>query len=490
MDYNIYADIAKRTGGDIYIGVVGPVRTGKSTFIKRFMETLVINNITDESKRARAIDELPQSGDGKTIMTTEPKFVPNEAIRLTFDKTVANIRLIDCVGYIVEGALGHAENEKPRLVGTPWSDKEMSFRDAATMGTDKVIREHSTIGIVVTTDGSVTDIKRYEYIQAEERIAKELKKIGKPYIVILNTMTPNSPDTVSLAENLSEKYETQVVPLDIANATADEFTDVLIRVLMEFPIQSIDINFPKWLRALPKDDSIISGIIDQIRSNSGKFKKMRDYEKVYDIFNDSDILDINPDIEVDAATGIIRISYKTKPGIFYAVLSRKCGYQIGDEHELMNYVVKASKVCIEYEKIKDAIEEVNRSGYGIVNPTMDQLEFNEPELVKKGSQFGVSLKANAPSLHIIRVDVQTEVSPTIGGEQQSEELVKYLMSEFENNRQSIWSTNMFGKSLSDLVREDMTAKINGMPVDVQKKIRKTMTRIVNENKGGILCILL
>ncbi|MFA5449826.1 MAG: stage IV sporulation protein A [Clostridia bacterium] len=490
MDYSIYTDIARRTGGDIYIGVVGPVRTGKSTFIKRFMETLVINRIDDPSKKARAVDELPQSADGKTIMTTEPKFVPNEAVRLNLGNTHANIRLIDCVGYLVEGAIGHIENEKPRLVNTPWSDTQIPFQEAAAMGTDKVIREHSTIGVVVTTDGSITDISRPKYLEAEEKVVKELKGKGKPFIVVLNTKNPDSPDTVKLAESLSERYETPVVPLNVAKAGAEDFADILIKILMEFPIKSIDIDLPKWLRALSRTHTIISDIINKLLTDSGTFTKMRDYETLYDLFADSEILDNNPDIEVDSATGTIKITYKAKEGVFYKVLADECKTDISDDYKLMSYIVKASRAYNDYEKIRVALEAVDEQGYGVVMPTIDQLNLQEPELVKKGTQFGVKLKASAPSLHLVRVDVETEVSPTIGSEQQSEELVKYLLAEFENNKQGIWKTNMFGKPLSDLVREDMNAKISNMPTDVQKKLKKTMTRIVNESKGGVLCILL
>lgn len=490
MDYSIYTDIAKRTGGDIYIGVVGPVRTGKSTFIKRFMETLVIDKIEDASKKARAIDELPQSADGKTIMTTEPKFVPNEAIRLKLDKTHANIRLIDCVGYLVEGAIGHTENDKPRLVRTPWSDQEMPFQEAAAMGTDKVIKEHSTIGVVVTTDGSITDISRPKYIEAEEKVVKELKQIGKPFIIVLNTQSPDSPDTVKLAESLNERYATPVIPLNVAKAGADDFADILIKILMEFPIKSVDIDLPKWMRALSRDHNIIKEILEKLLGDTNSFVRMRDYEKLYDVFAGSEILDDNPDLEVDSATGTIKITYKAKDGVFYKVLANECQTDIDDDYKLMSYIVKASKAYNDYEKIRVALKEVDEKGYGVVMPTVDQLQLEEPELVKKGTQFGVRLKASAPSLHLVRVDVETEVNPTIGSEQQSEDLVNYLLAEFENNKQSIWKTNMFGKTLSDLVREDMTTKINSMPLDVQKKLKKTMTRIVNESKGGVLCILL
>ncbi|MCL2631157.1 MAG: stage IV sporulation protein A [Firmicutes bacterium] len=490
MDYSIYTDIAGRTGGDIYIGVVGPVRTGKSTFIKKFMETLVLDKIDDPAKRARATDELPQSADGKTIMTTEPKFVPNEAARLTFDKATANVRLIDCVGYIVDGALGHTENKKPRMVTTPWSEQQMPFHEAATIGTDKVIREHSTIGIVITTDGSITEIPRPKYIDAEERVIKELQSIGKPFIVVLNTTTPKGAETKKLAESLSERYLTPVIPMNVDKANSDDFTNILTKILMEFPIQAVDIHLPKWLRALARDNKIIDGIIAKLLADTQTLTKMRDYEKLLSIFDDSDILDLNPDIVVDAGTGVIKMTFKAKDGVFYKVLANECQTDIDDDYKLMSYVVKASRAFKEYDKIKTALNDANENGYGIVRPSLNELKLEEPELVKKGTQYGVSLKASAPSLHFVRVDVETEVSPTIGNEQQSAEMVKYLTEQFENNKKGIWQTNMFGKPLSDIVRDDMNAKLTNIPPDIQKKLKKTLTRVVNESKGGVLCILL
>lgn len=491
MDYfDIYKDIAERTGGDIYLGVVGPVRTGKSTFIKRFMETLVLNRIEDEHQRTRAVDELPQSADGKTIMTTEPKFVPNEAVRLKLDNTVANVRLIDCVGYLVDGALGHEENEKPRLVRTPWSEEDMPFETAAEMGTDKVIREHSTIGVIVTTDGTVTDLERERYVSAEERVVREMKSKEKPFIVVLNSKNPDLPETAKLAESLSERYGVPVVPMNVAKADGNEFAEILVKILMEFPIQRIDIDLPRWMRALSPEHRYIVDTLNALRTGDLNFEKMRDYEKLYDIFSNSDALDSNPDIVVDSATGTIQLHFKPKEGVFYQALAEQCGCDIGDDYQLMRYVVRTGNAVKEYEKIRSALNDVKENGYGIVMPDMDEMELQEPELVKKGSQFGIKLKASAPSLHIMRVDVQTEVNPIIGSEQQSEELVTSLMSQFENNKQGIWETNMFGKPLSVLVRDDLNGKVSNMPVDSQKKLRKTMTRIINEGRGGVLCILL
>jgi len=490
MTFDIYNDIALRTGGDIYIGVVGPVRTGKSTFIKRFMETLVLDRIEDAAKKTRTVDELPQSADGKTIMTTEPKFVPNEAVRLNLGNTFANIRLIDCVGYLVDGAIGHVEGDKPRMVRTPWSEEEMPFQKAAEMGTDKVIREHSTIGVVVTTDGSITDIPRAKYLEAEERVVKELKSIGKPFVVVLNSRTPEAADTVKLADNLSERYAVPVLAMDAMKADKDKLGDVLLKILMEFPIKGIDINLPKWMRALGRDHKIISGILAKLLADTNQYSRMSDYEKLSDVFADSEILQDSPDIEVDSAKGNIKIDYKAKDGVFYKVLAEECNTDIDDDFKLMSYVVKASKAYRDYEKIRVALADVKETGYGVVIPKLEEMQLEEPEIVRKGSLFGVKLKASAPSLHLIRVDVSAEISPVIGSEQQSEDLLKSLLSEFESNKKGIWDTNMFGRPLSSMMVDDIGSKIANMPKDAQKKLRKTMTRIVNENRGGVLCILI
>lgn len=488
--FDIYSDIAKRTGGDIYLGVVGPVRTGKSTFIKKFMETLVLDKIEDKNKRARAIDELPQSGDGKTIMTTEPKFVPNEAVKLSLDNSYANFRLIDCVGYIVDSAIGHTEGEKQRLVKTPWSDKEMPFAEAAELGTSKVIREHSTIGIVVTTDGSITDIKRSKYIDAEERVIKELKEINKPFVVLMNSTHPNNEDTVNLAQSLSEKYAVTVMPMDIENATAEMLSNVMQEILMQFPIKRVDIDIPRWMRALAKTNPIVTEIMATIKDNDLKVCKMADYKKLSSIFANSDNLEKEADINLDSSKGIIKLTFKAKEGLFYKVMQGECSEDVSDDYKLLSYIIKVSKSYSQYEEIRKAMDEVKETGYGVVNPAFNEMELEEPKMVKRGNQFGVKLSASAPSLHIIRVDVNTEISPIIGTAQQSEELVKHLLSEYERDKKTIWNTNMFGKSLSSLVSEDLNYKTSNMPEDVKIKMRKTLGRIVNESKGGVLCILL
>ncbi len=489
-DYNIYKDIASRTGGDIYIGVVGPVRTGKSTFIKRFMEELVLGNIEDQAKRERARDELPQSADGRTVMTTEPKFVPNEAVTVNADDVEANIRLIDCVGYLVDGAIGHEEGDKPRMVNTPWSEKQMPFKEAAELGTDKVIREHSTIGVVVTTDGSVTDIPRTKYVDAEERVIKELNAIGKPFVVVLNTATPASADTLKLADSISERYDVKVMTMNVAEATADDFSALLNGILMEFPVKTVAVDLPKWMRALGKDHPAISWLTARLLSPENDARRMKDFKDMSSLFAGSDYTEDEPDTVADPATGIITLKFRAKEGLFYKIVSELCDADVDDDYKLMSYVIKAGRAYKEYEKLRVAMEEMQETGYGIVMPSMEEMTLREPELMKRGSQFGVRLKASAPSIHLMRVDVETEVNPIIGSEQQSEDLVNYLMGEFENNKQGIWETNMFGKSLSSLVKEDLNGKISNMPPDAQRKLRRTVTRIVNEGKGGVLCILL
>ncbi|MBR6750983.1 MAG: stage IV sporulation protein A [Clostridia bacterium] len=490
FSYDIYKDIATRTAGDIYLGVVGPVRTGKSTFIKRFMEKLVIDGIQDSAKRARAIDELPLSADGKTIMTTEPKFVPNEAIKLTMENAEAYVRLIDCVGYVVDGALGHSEGDKPRLVKTPWSSEEMPFTRAAEIGTEKVIKEHSTIGVVVTTDGSITDIPRAKYVDSEERVVRELQEIGKPFVVVLNSTEPTNPDTLRLADSLMERYGVPVTPMDVEHASEEDFNSLMSSVLMEFPVTRVDVNLPKWVRALGVKHPIVRSICDALLKSEHSLKCMHDCEKFDFSTKNSECFEEDYGMVADPATGVIEIIPKIKNGVFYKILAEECGTDIDDDYKLMSYMIKVSRAYKDYEKLRVAMEEVKESGYGVVMPTMEELTLEDPEIVKQGTQFGVKLKASAPSIHLMRVDVETEVSPIIGSEQQSADLMNYLMAEFENNKQGIWETNMFGKPLSSLVKEDLTTKISNMPHDAQKKLRRTVTRIINEGKGGVLCILL
>lgn len=489
LNYDIYDDIAIRTGGDIYLGIVGPVRTGKSTFIKKFMETSVLDKITDKNKLQRAIDELPQSADGKTIMTTEPKFIPNEAVSVNFDKMNANVRLIDCVGYLVDDALGHKEGEKERLVKTPWSEEEMPFQKAAEVGTTKVIKEHSTVGILVTTDGTITDIQRAKYVEAEERVVSELKNCGKPFVIVLNSRYPQETDTVRLRESLEERYGVPVYGCDVTKLGKDDVTKIMEMALYEFPVTKINFEMPKWMRSLAPSDEIMKSILECVKTACKGTNKMRDNENLDDIFKDCAYM-TKPEIKCSPSTGEIVVKCNAEPNLYFNVLSKECGQSVDDEYKLLTFVKKLAKSYSEYEGIRKAMEGVKQDGYGVVNPTMDDMELDEPELVKKGNRYGVKLKASAPSYHIVRVDVETEISPTIGSEQQSEELVKYLLGEFENNKQGIWETNMFGVSLNSLVKEDLNNKLGSMSNDTQSKLRRTISRIVNEGKGGVLCVLL
>lgn len=491
-NFDLYQDIATRTNGDIYIGVVGPVRAGKSTFITKFMEALVIPNIADKHKRERTIDELPQAAAGKTIMTTQPKFIPNEAARIKLrDNIDINVRMVDCVGYLIDGVQGHREGSKPRLVRTPWSDVEMPFEEAAEIGTRKVINDHSTIGIIVTSDGTIgTELPRSAYVKAEERVVAELKETGKPFLIILNTSTPSSADTIKLKNALSEKYNTAVLAIDVINLNIEEINIILETVLLEFPLRSLEIEIPRWMQTLACDNSIICDIMKYANELASKLTKMRDYALGESISPPSHRLK-QPVVE-SVSLGEGKIIYNVEPqeDLFFSILSEECGCKIDSDFKLMSYIKQVSHAKNEYDKIKSALEEVAQTGYGVVSPTLEEMTLEEPEIVRQGSRFGVRLKASAPSLHIMRVDLETEVNPIVGTEQQSEDLVKYLLSEFENDPKGIWETEMFGKSLHKLVKEGLTNKLLAMPAEAQKKMRKTLSRIVNEGRGGVICILL
>lgn len=489
-NYNIYKDITTRSGGDIYLGVVGPVRTGKSTFITNFVNKLILPNITNSYAKERAIDELPQSAQGKTIMTTEPKFVPNEAVTIDIDDIKMKLRLIDCVGYTVKGASGYEENEKPRFVKTPWSDSDMPFDKAAEIGTKKVITEHSNIAVLITTDGSFTDIDRTGYVEAEERVVAELKQCQKPFIVVLNTTKPESAETKKLAESLENKYSTKVLPLNVKDMTENDIATIFNLLLEEFPVNTIQIKMPKWMEALPFSSSLISEIVSEVKLGTEGLEKIGDFKFKKTLFETSENFEPVMDSKIILSEGNITINVEPKPELFYKVLSDECGVKIENDFELINNLKDLSHAKKEYDKLKVALQEVDETGYGVVIPSMDEMKLEDPEIVKQGSKFGVRLKASAPSLHIMKVDINTEVSPIVGTEQQSEDLVKYLLSEFENNPQGIWNTEMFGKSLHELVQEGLSSKLSSMPKEAQNKMRKTLGRIVNEGKGGVICILL
>lgn len=484
---NIYQDISERTNGDIYIGVVGPVRSGKSTFVKNFMEKLILPNISDKHEKKRATDELPQSADGKIIMTTQPKFVPNNAVRLSLDdKATANVRLIDCVGYLIEGAEGHLEGDKARLVNTPWSTEPIPFERAAEIGTQKVAAEHSTIAVVVTTDGSIGEIPRQNYVSAEERVVKELKLAGKPFIVVLNCKKPNDERAQELAATLQEKYGVSVLPLNVLSADGGQMEEVLRGILKEFPVRRIAVNLPTWMRALSTDNKVIVDILDKIKTHSAQINKMKDADKLPAAFEDCGYLSSAEIEKLDMGQGIATCALTPKQDLFFQVLSEEAQMDITDEYSLMSFVTSAAYAKSRFEAMKDALDEADANGYGIVYPQTDKMELNEPEMVKQGNIYGVRLKATSPSYHIVRVDVTTEVSPMVGTEQQSQ----YLLAEYKQNPQAIWNTNMFGKTMAGLAREGLEGKCSSMPIEIKQKVARTLGKIVNENRGGLICLLL
>lgn len=487
----LYEDIAKRTDGDIYVGVVGPVRTGKSTFIKRFMDLLVIPNIDNSYKQERAKDELPQSAAGKTIMTTEPKFVPNEAVEIKIDNSISlKTRLVDCVGYLVNNAIGYLEDDMPRMVKTPWSDEEIPFERAAEIGTKKVIQEHSTIGILVTTDGSITDIPRADYIQAEERVVSELKELNKPFVIVLNTSNPDSEESRKLAHDLQEKYSTPVISTSCENLSLDDINKIFSSVLYEFPIERININFPRWVDNLNSTHWLKSELYSEIKDAFSDVRILKQIPERISSLNNTEIISETRLNEISLGTGEVNLTIYLLDELFYKIISEISQVLIENEGDLFSTITNLSKVKREYDKISNALDEVKSKGYGIVTPSIDELVLDEPEMVKQGSRFGVKLKATAPSIHMIRANIETEVSPIVGSERQSEELVNYLLSEFENEPQKIWESNIFGKSLHELVNEGLQSKLYHMPEEAQGKLQETLERIINEGSGGLICIIL
>ena len=488
---NIYHDISERTNGDIYIGVVGPVRTGKSTFIKRFMDTIVIPNIDGNYRRDRAIDEMPQSAAGRTIMTTEPKFVPEQAVTVNIEGNASfAVRMIDCVGYIVPSALGYVENDMPRMVMTPWYDEPIPFNMAAEIGTKKVITEHSTIGLVVTTDGSISDIPREEYEEAEERVISELKEINKPFIVLLNSTYPNAEETLSLANSMQKKYEVPVLPVNCLELEEGEIRTILSKILFEFPVKEIKVDMPHWVSSLEKEHWLRASLYTTIQQAAGKITRIREIESVVKEVTTCEYVAFAKTSTVDLGTGHARITVGLQANLFYKVLGEKTGLDIEDEGALLDCMMRFAEMKKKYDKIKDAYDEVQNTGYGIVMPGIEELSLEEPEIIKQGGKYGIRLKAAAPSTHMMKTRITTEVTPIVGSEQQSQELVMYLLKEFQENPGKIWESNIFGKSLHELVNEGLHNKLYRMPVDARDKVRETIERIINEGCNGLICIIL
>ena len=488
---NIYKDISQRTNGDIYVGVVGPVRTGKSTFIKKFMDTLVIPNIIESDQKERAIDELPQSAAGKTIMTTEPKFIPEDAVQVNVDNTASfNARMIDCVGYIVPSALGYIENDNPRMVMTPWFEEEIPFNMAAEIGTKKVITDHSTIGIVITTDGSISDIERSEYAEAEERVINELKEINKPFIVLLNSTQPYSEDSKNLTAELSKKYDVPVIPVDCNNMDENEIKRILAEILFEFPVKEIKIDMPSWINSLEKGHWLKSSIYTCINNAAKNIGKISQVQNLLEDLKNCEYIKYSEILNIDLGKGSARIKISLLPDLFFKIMGEKTGIEIKNESNLMDSMMDLAKLKEKYSKIAAAYEDVNESGYGIVMPTMEELSLAEPEIIKQNGKYGIRLKASAPSVHMLKTNITTEVTPIVGSEQQSEELVMYLLREFEENPSKIWESNIFGKSLHELVNEGLHNKLYRMPSDARNKIKETIERIINEGCNGLICILI
>lgn len=491
VDTNIYKDIAARTNGDIYIGVVGAVRTGKSTFIRRFMELLVLPAITNEFDKQRLTDELPQSGSGRSVMTTQPTFVPNEAVSIPLECGDApRFRMIDCVGYMIDGALGQSEGDSPRMVRTPWQDEEMPFAKAAELGTTKVMTEHSTIGVLITTDGSISDIPREAYVNAETAVAEKLKEQNRPFIIVVNSTAPKSVACLQLCSELEEKYSVSTVSLDILNMESADCMTLIENVLMEFPIRTLNIEVPAWLRALGGSHKLCCEVLHSLENALPGVTKMRDFAQITEKM--SDMEHFNPLLlkQIDCSSGNITYSLQPHENLFYEVLSEECGFTIEDDYHLISTLRDFVVAKEAYDRLSGALEEAERTGYGLVPPSMDEMALEKPEIVKQGSRYGVKLKAKSSGLHLIKVNVDSEISPLVGSEEQSAELVNYLMDTINNSPDMIWQTNIFGKSLYDLVCNGMMGKINSLPDEVRLKLREAVQRIVNEGCNNLICVML
>ncbi len=489
--FDIFTDIAERTGGDIYIGVVGPMRTGKSTFIHQFMELFVLPNITDLYDKQRTIDAMPQAGAGKTIMTVEPKFVPEDAVPVDIKDSLAlNVKVIDCTGYPVEGAQGYVEDGHPRMVRTPWFEEPIPFTEAAEIGTEKVIVDHSTIGIVVTTDGSIIDIPRDNYVEPEKRVVEKLLELGKPFVIILNSLDPYSKEVSDLAVDMEGEYGVPVIPANCLELNHDDIVLIMEQVLYEFPVKEITVRIPKWVQTLGISHWLRADLDASIRDAVSAVKRVRDIDGcVLRLGAAEHVAQVNVE-KVDMATGVAVMNLETTEEAFLEVVGERAGVTMIDKADVLGLVADLIHAKRTYERFELALRELEETGYGIVEPRLEDMSFEEPEMVKQGRNYGVRLRATGPAIHMIKTDVDTLVSPVIGTEQQGEELVSYLMEKFEDDPKKIWATDLFGKALKDLVLEGVTGKISRMPENVRQKMQDTLGRVVNEGSGSLICIIL
>lgn len=488
--YEIIKNIAKRSGGDIYLGVVGAVRTGKSTFIKRVVETLIVPNIEDEYERKRALDEIPQSAAGKTIMTTEPKFVPNNTAKIKIDDINCNIKLIDCVGYMINNAIGATDENGPRMVKTPWYNEEIPFTEAAEIGTEKVIKEHSTIGIVVTSDGSIGDFQRSDYIEAETRVIEELKSIGKPFIVVLNTTHPTHPDTENIAREIKSKQNIPVLPINIEAMNEKDMYNILREALYEFPVLEVRVNMPEWISILNSDNKIKKAYIESIKESVIEINKIRDVEKITEHFLENEYIEKCYLSDIDTSTGIITVNLTAPIKLYNETLNELIDKDIKTKADLLSLFQEYNVAKREYNQIKYALNMVKQTGYGIATPSIDDMKLDKPEIIKQGPRYGVKLKAVAPSIHMIKVDVESTFEPIIGSETQCKELIDYLTKDKETDKNEIWKSEIFGRSLDSIVQEGIQSKINLMPDNIRFKLQNTLTRVVNKGSNNVITIVI
>ena len=488
---SIYEDIAARTAGDIYLGVVGPARTGKSTFIKRFMETLVLPSIDDDYRRQRARDELPQSGSGRTVMTAEPKFVPEEAVEIAMEGGgTFSVRLVDCVGYLVPGAVGQLEDGEPRMVHTPWFPQEIPMAEAAEIGTRKVIAEHATIGIVITTDGTITDLPREAYPEAEGRVIEELKALGKPFLILLNSAHPQGEAAQKLRAKLAEQYDVTCLAVSCLDLDQQAVTEIIQAVLYEFPLEELQLFLPDWVETLPTEHPIRAALCQAIRAQAGKLVRIRDVKPAVAAMGQCELVTGASVTGMKLGSGCCQARLELPRSLFYDTLSQQTGFALHSDGELLALLERLAVVQAEHQKVAAAMEEVRATGYGIVIPEAEELELEQPEIIKQGGRYGVRLRAKAPSIHMIRADIQAEVSPIVGSEKQSEDMLGFLLEEFEGAPEKIWQSNIFGRSFHELINEDLATKLKHMPEDAREKMRLTLERILNEGSGGLICIIL